>query len=271
MRDDPEIGVVECRECGVVVADGAPRVTINYAAGSMHGEDRVPLEVWRSASLADDTRRAEVVDGLLDDLDVVLDIGCGAGGFIAELQGRKVQAIGVEPDAGTQEALTQEGLEVWSHLTEIPTTMRERVRVVKLFHVLEHVRDTRGLLREVLELLPSLRLCVVEVPCSEDPLLSLYKSEPFSNFTYWSHHEYLHSLRSLEELLSSFFPEVVVQRVQRYGLANHLGWLANGAPGGQDSMPWFAGTEVDSGYRASLLNMGYSDTLWAQCATRRVG
>lgn len=265
LRDDPETGVVECQGCGVVVAAAAPGVTVNYEEGSMHGESQLVLADWRASSRSDDLRRAGHVTRHLRQAEIVVDVGCGAGGLLSELDRRGVEALGVEPDTQTREGLLAEGLKVWSESADIPRALRENVGIVTLFHVLEHVHDARQLLRDLIELFPATRVYFVEVPCSEDPLLTLYRSEAFSNFTYWSHHEYLHSRTSLVILLSSVFASVNVQRVQRYGLGNHLGWLANGSPGGHESMPWLTETDVDHGYRSGLIAQGYSDTLWAEC------
>ena len=178
-------------------------------------------------------------------------------------QGNGVQAFGIEPDQAAREFLIAENLSVWSDLAQMPGLKRREVRVVTMFHVLEHLRDPRLFLRDAIETLPNARLFVIEVPCAEDPLLTLYGCEAFSRFTYWSHHEQLHSKRSLESLLGELSDTVEVSRLQRYGLGNHLGWLSRGKPGGQVEMAWLEGSPADAYYRLRVVGQGFCDTLWA--------
>ena len=177
--------------------------------------------------------------------------------------GGGVNAFGIELDQAASEFLASECLSVWSDLEQMPELKRRDVQIVTMFHVLEHLHDPRLFLREVLEALPKVRLFVIEVPCAEDPLLTVYKCEAFSKFTYWSHHEHLHSKKSLEALLEDIFGCVEVTRLQRYGLANHLGWLSRGKPGGQVGMSWLERSPADEQYRCEVMAKGFSDTLWA--------
>jgi hypothetical protein len=152
---------------------------------------------------------------------------------------------------------------VFASLSDVPEEIRDEIRVVTLFHVLEHISEPKNFLQSTLSRLPAVEQVVIEVPCSEDPLLNVVFSEPFANHTYWSHHCHLHSMGSLKLLLSSTCRDVSIERIQRYSLANHLGWLTNGGPGGDTRFPWASNTEVDLRYRQSLIDLGCSDTLWA--------
>ena len=182
-----------------------------------------------------------------------------------------MNAFGIELDQAASEFLASEGMSVWSDLEQMPEARRGEIQVVTMFHVLEHLPDPRLFLRDAIEALPNARLFVIEVPCSEDPLLTLYKCETFSHFTYWSHHEQLHSKQSLERLLASLFDEREVTRLQRYGLGNHLGWLSRGKPGGQVELAWLDGSPADADYRLRVVGQNFSDTLWAVVKISRSG
>ena len=265
LRDAPSVGVKACSDCGLVIPDAKHPVEIDYASGSMHGSEPLDVAQSRIEGSQDDLRRVRAIFDLMNEGETILDIGCGAGGFIHGLKLGGVSTFGLELDETASAALTLDGFCIWPQLENIPESVRSEVRIVTMFHVLEHLQDPRVFLRRIRETLHNVRLLVVEIPCSEDPLLTLYESQAFSHFTYWSHHEHLHSKRSLELLLSSVFDSFQVKRLQRYGLGNHLSWLAIGKPGGQARMSWAEGTQVDVEYRSAIIAQGFSDSLWAVC------
>ncbi len=261
LRDAPDIGVVQCVRCGVVIPEREPAVAIDYASGSMFGAAVPNFDALRQGGATDNKRRVAALREVVDQRPLI-DLGCGAGGFLS-LVGSGTPKFGVELDQESRQYCLDEGLKVYRTLDEIPEHTREEIQVLTLFHVLEHSSDPRGFLEQALAQLPAVDVVVIEVPCSEDPLLNVVFSEPFAHYTYWSHHCHLHSLASLRLTLGSVLSEVHVERVQRYGLANHLGWLTQGGPGGDTRFAWASGTEVDLRYRESLIDLGYSDTLWA--------
>ena len=72
------------------------------------------------------------------------------------------------------------------------------------------------------------------MPSLEDPLLSLYASKAYSKFYFQKQHPYIYSSRSLRKLIEYYGGKVEkVIPYQRYGLENHLTWLAQGRPGGE--------------------------------------
>jgi hypothetical protein len=50
--------------------------------------------------------------------------------------------------------------------------------------------------------------------------------------------------------------------IQRYGLANHLHWLAKGMPGGHVIWDDLISRKTESDYQEDLASKGTSDTLW---------
>jgi 2-polyprenyl-3-methyl-5-hydroxy-6-metoxy-1,4-benzoquinol methylase len=263
LRDAPAIGVFECNGCGLVTHEVPGSLVIDYEAGSMHGDSELSVEEWRAECLTDDSRRFEQLLPLLGGKNAVLDVGCGAGGFLLALEAGGFDAYGIEPQNSARETLASDALSVFKSVEDIPESKRLSIGVVTAFHVLEHVQDPISFVNNLIAVLPNARTFVLEVPCSEDALLVAYQSRAFSNFTYWSHHIHLHSMRSPELLLNGSFQSVEVSRLQRYSLGNHLGWLMDGQPGGQIRFPWLDGPPVDSAYRSQLLTEGYSDSLWA--------
>lgn len=51
-------------------------------------------------------------------------------------------------------------------------------------------------------------------------------------------------------------------QLQRYSLANHLYWLAEGKPGGHMKWTEFNEVSMNKTYEAELVKLGLADTLW---------
>lgn len=264
LRDAPHIGVHQCSGCGVVVAEKAHGVTIDYAAGTMHslgpsepvGDDPVAKQ--------DLERRFSATAPLMNYQEPFVEIGCGDGSFLVLARENGFQGIGVEVDERSLANCINLGLEVVRELYEISEEQRLKVKACVMFHVLEHLSDPRQFIKDVRRSFPRLEHLVVEVPSADDPLLTLYNNQEFANFTYWSHHEHLHSTLSLALTVATEDSKVEISRVQRYGMANHIGWLLEGKPGGQVRFAGQISDAADENYRSFLQEGGVSDTLWCE-------
>lgn len=64
---------------------------------------------------------------------------------------------------------------------------------------------------------------IVEVPNSDDALLTLYENKGFQNFTYWSEHLFLFSSKAIVNMVEQAgLKSNWVKHIQRYPLSNHL-------------------------------------------------
>lgn len=107
------------------------------------------------------------------------------------------------------------------------------VRFDHPFHVVEHLPDPRAILKTLASMLAKNGRMVIEVPSSEDVLLTLYDSDAFQRFTYWCQHLYLFNAETLRRLAEQAGLRIVsIQQYQRYPLSNHLYWLSQDKPGG---------------------------------------
>lgn len=80
----------------------------------------------------------------------ILDIGCGYGFFLREMQSRGWNVTGIEiSETGRHYALTQWGIPVHSQPMEQLDLESDVFDVVTLFYVIEHVDDPPALLAEV--------------------------------------------------------------------------------------------------------------------------
>lgn len=262
VRDFPNVGVIECQECGLVSHARDLSEEVNYESGSMHS--------WASGygdSLpgpeSDKLRRVTAIKYLAESLKIhsLLDFGCGSGGMLTALA-NNFSVIGLEPDSGSRDAAIRLGHEVFES-AEIALASKVQVDMVTLFHVVEHFYEASIELNQIFELLRPGGILLIETPNSMDALLSKYESEEFSNFTYWSHHPMLHSAKSLVRLIErSRFEVIENSGVQRYNLNNHLYWLSKGHPGGHVVWKDFLSFETVDAYEKFLIQEGISDTLW---------
>lgn len=136
--------------------------------------------------------------------------------------------------------------------------------MITAFHVVEHLPDPRSTLTSLAGLLRPRGRMIVEVPSSEDALLTLYDCDAFQRFTYWSQHLFLFSASTLEMLVRQAGLRVVaIQNYQRYPLSNHLYWLSQSKPGGHQRWSFLDTPEMNSAYANTLATLGKTDTLIA--------
>lgn len=170
LRDVPDyisgerFDIGSCQSCGVMVTEDAPapdRMGGYYGKryrGRRHSVTTHFRARWRRAAV----RRA-FEPGFRGRL---LDIGCGTGEFLLEMQRAGWQVAGTELDAEAMATARRHGLQVTSGLPLTPD-MLGTFDAVTCWHVLEHVADPRGLIRSAARLLAPAGVFHVSVPDAE--------------------------------------------------------------------------------------------------------
>ena len=103
---------------------------------------------------------------------------------------------------------------------------------------------------------------IIEVPNSDDALLTLYENSDFQKFTYWSQHLFLFNAKTMAELIKQVGLKINwIKHVQRYPLSNHLHWLAKGKPGGHKKWNFLNNSQLDQEYEHQLAAIGKTDTI----------
>ena len=163
----------------------------------------------------------------------VLDFGCGEGDFLRRVQKHCMDVCGVELQQDYVDALNSDGISCVNNLDEIDDNS---IDICVSFHVIEHLPNPLDTLSLLKKKIVSGGMIVIEVPHSNDFLLSSLSNDSFKQFTLWSKHLVLHTRESLHRMLDYVgFKDVLIEGVQRYPLSNHLNWLANNKPGGHKS------------------------------------
>lgn len=152
-------------------------------------------------------------------------------------------------------ALGEDSLKVFP---TIPKTTK--YDIISMFHVFEHLEDPMEILKNIYGALKETGTLIVEVPHARDALISMYGCDAFRKFTFWEEHLILHTKKSLQVFLEQAgFKNVTVENAQRYPLPNHIYWLSEGKPGGQNVL-----SVTDNGsYEQHLVEKDATDTIIA--------
>jgi 2-polyprenyl-3-methyl-5-hydroxy-6-metoxy-1,4-benzoquinol methylase len=259
VRDDPSLKILECTTCGLVTLSSLEHIRAgHYENSGMHGAEQPSMETWLRDCAADDARRFEMLRAQLVNKRV-LDFGCGAGGFVVRAGELAASIAGVEPEKRVGE--------YWGDRITIHPDMAAAggsYDLITAFHVVEHLSDPRAVLSMLAKHLRPGGRIVIEVPSASDALLTLYESEAFQRFTYWSQHLFLFNAETLRRVaVQAGFRVTAVEQVQRYPLSNHLFWLSKGKPGGHHRWEFLNSPALDSAYAAALGAVGKCDTIVA--------
>ena len=229
VRDNPELKILKCKKCSLISLDSTAHIDENfYKDGKMRYIVFCP-DLWVKNAYPDDLRRYEFLKNKIKD-KVLVDFGCGAGGFLNLSQNICKSVYGVELEERLRLYHNERGIKTYSLISEV----EEEADYITLFHVLEHLQDPVGLLAGLKDSLKDKKSeIIIEVPNGDDALITLYKSEAFSKYTWWSCHLYTFNRKSLKKLVKKAGYKVnYIKNVQRYGIFNHLYWIFKGLPGG---------------------------------------
>jgi 2-polyprenyl-3-methyl-5-hydroxy-6-metoxy-1,4-benzoquinol methylase len=270
VRDKPELEVLECVSCGLVFLASFDHIKEDfYESSEMHGGEMSDVQIWLKETAWDDERRFQYLKSELPNRSL-LDFGCGAGGFLLRARELAATAHGVELEIRLSNHYQSHGLTVFQNLSDSSTDIRGGgYDIITMFHVLEHIPDPKSILGELSEMLAANGQIIVEVPNADDVLLTFYNNRPFSQFTYWSCHLFLYTVKTLEMLFDQVNLKVnYIKHIQRYPLSNHLYWLAKGNPGGHQKWHFLDSPELQAAYEKQLAAIGKCDTVLASISRK---
>jgi len=259
VRDNPNLLIFKCTNCGLVVLSSFEHIKSgHYENSGMHGTTPPDISCWSKESEQDDQRRLEMLMPLLVNRRV-LDFGCGAAGFIFKAKDIASEVVGIEIESHVL-AHWKDKINLYGCLDDAGG----EYDLITAFHVLEHFTDPRSILKELVLHLKQNGLLVIEVPNSEDALLTLYDCNDFQHFCYWSNHLFLFNAETLKSLaLQAGLRVISIKQFQRYPLSNHLHWLRHGRPGGHQIWSFINSPALNEAYESSLAAIGMCDTLIA--------
>lgn len=264
VRDDKSIPILKCSDCDLVFLGKKDHINKDYYKKDYTEENLGNVEWQELINICyhDDIRRSEQLKILVKNKKY-LDVGCGAGGTLIHLKDKCKQAIGIEPNERWRKELKIRGVNTFSNIEEVKNNSQD---VISLFHVLEHIAEPINFLKTIKQKAKNKSQIIIEVPNSDDALITLYKNKAFLNFTYWSPHLFYYNEKTLKKLLekSGFKTEkIVISQFQRYTLSNHLMWLSNNVPGGHEIWSFLDSPSINEQYSSKLGSLGKCDTIIA--------
>ena len=263
VRDNEKLDVLECGSCGLVFLSSIDHIdNAHYQDSGMHGDSLPDVSEWLKETEKDDERRFNFLKEKIVNKSV-LDFGCGVGGFLFKAKKVAKVAEGIELESRLQDHFHRNATKVYSDLNDLISDGK-KYDIITAFHVIEHISDPLSIFETLANLLTNQGELIVEVPSSDDALLTQYKSKEFSEFTYWSQHLYLFNATTFSVLAKKANLHLNwIRYIQRYSLSNHLHWLAHGKPGGHKLWNHLNSKELDSAYEAVLASNRLTDTLLA--------
>jgi 2-polyprenyl-3-methyl-5-hydroxy-6-metoxy-1,4-benzoquinol methylase len=263
VRDNPNIDILECNDCGLVYLSSLNHTQDeHYEESGMHDDEEPDIDNWLKETEFDDKRRYDFVKEKIANKNV-LDFGCGIGGFLGMAKQSARNVSGVELEKALQLSFQERKLNVFSNLKEAQE-QGEKYDIITAFHVVEHLQNPKEILKNLSSLLTKNGEIIIEVPNSNDALLTLYENEPFQNFTYWSQHLFLFNKKTMIELVKQTGLTLNwIKHIQRYPLSNHLYWLSKGNLGGQEEWGFLDNDKLTVEYEKQLALIGKTDTLIA--------
>ncbi len=265
-RGNKDIDVLRCPKCGLVFLSDFPKnVDELYENSGMRKGQEQDIRKIRIDADADDNRRFLMTKEKIAN-KVVLDFGCGAGGYLDKAVSVAQSVYGIELEKCMRDYLCDKGITCFGSLNLAEKELEGKVDIITMWHVIEHLEDPIGLLKKLKGLLKPNGKIIIETPNAEDALLSQYKCDAFADFTYWECHLYLFTNATIRTVIENAGLRMIAQKqIQRYPLANHLYWLTNGKPGGHKEWGIMNEAEVNNAYAKLLASMGCADTLIVEC------
>ncbi|ADR35057.1 Methyltransferase type 12 [Sulfuricurvum kujiense DSM 16994] len=191
----------------------------------------------------------------------LLEIGCSSGFMLDAFHTAGLQCTGVEPSGEFLEFLQKKGYRAYESLEELTKNDPKQYDLISHFFVFEHIADPFAFLQETYGLLKEGGVIIAEIPSATDPLTSLYTIPSFEKF-YWSiAHHYYYTPDSLRYILDTLGYNYELLPEQRYDLSNHMTWMMDGKPGGQNRYNDIFSPETLQSYREDLKRHWRCDTV----------
>ena len=214
---------------------------------------------FKSTRVDDNFRRLKIFKKYLKNKKI-LDFGCGFGEFA-----NTTKKISKETCVFEKSDICKKFIKRKFKKIKIINTLNkynnyfDSIFMIHTFHYLDRPLDY---LINIKKKLKKKGKIILEVPHSNDILLSKYKIQEFREFTFCIESLILHSkLTLLRFLKRSGFKNIKFFYFQRYNLSNHFGWIIKKKPGGHRYFKNLFNVKQQKMYEKFLVDNNLTDTL----------
>ncbi len=198
-------------------------------------KQKIGLNKYKKSLLDNENiRRYQKICKYFDSCKNYLEIGSGEGKFLKLLYKKeKINLSSLEKDEKSN--LKYKKLK-WLTSYKSFEEITKKFDIICFFHVFEHIYEPDIFLKELKRITHRGTKIIIEVPSLSDPIMNIYKIREFIDFFFQTQHPFTYSENSLVRVLKKHF--LVEEKIpfQRYGIDNHLSWLINKKPGGNENL-----------------------------------
>jgi 2-polyprenyl-3-methyl-5-hydroxy-6-metoxy-1,4-benzoquinol methylase len=187
----------------------------------------------------------------------VLDYGCGTGGFVELGQKYFKNIYGYDLSKKACEINKLDNIICFNHLEGNDLNYE----IVTLLHVLEHIKNHDTFLKDIIETFKNTKYFIIEVPNTDEALVSIYKNNNYYKNHYSEDHLWYFTEETLKNLLiNAGFKIKLSTQIQRYPFKNHLKWLSS-----IDDNHFEIFNELNKNYKELLIKNKIADSLFMIC------
>ncbi len=188
------------------------------------------ISEYRKKSFDDTERRVKFLEKYVTKKSKILEIGSGHGFFLEAMEKKGYNISGIEISKEKKQILrkvTNAKIQDINIGDEIPNI--EKVNMIIMFHVLEHIDEPIKFLINLKKLLKKNGILIIEVPNSNDFLLQHNTAYEKWNWQL-AHISYFNPKTLKQSLKTAKYKKIKIQGIQRYSLENMFNWRLNGKP-----------------------------------------
>lgn len=165
-------------DSGVLKTDPRPNNLAdyyNFGDYISHQSDKKTLlhSVYNLVKLRMFKIKLDLIKEYENEIEKVLDFGCGTGDFVKYVESKNIKAEGIEPNPIAFKKAEINKVRVHKNLKEIES----KFDAITLFHVLEHVNDYNKTLEDLISKLNSNGLLLIAVPNYKSYDANYYKEK----------------------------------------------------------------------------------------------
>lgn len=181
--------LVQCNTCGMLYDD------VNFSDDQLQryyrcNDHYAASDIGGSGSISEDNqgRYDRIIDLLAPPANgVILDFGCGQGGFISRCMEHRLEVIGIESSEKSRKIAHDSGFQVYGSMNECAIKKPKiEIQAVVFSHVLEHLMHPINLIRSIAPYATN-SLVYIEVPDTDAYLSPTFVHWPEMYFEHLSH------------------------------------------------------------------------------------